>query len=136
MTKVSLRDNMLNWFNFDLFSVIASKRVPNLINKLITSYSKCVSSRHSVSLRDNMLNWFNFDLFSVIASKRVPNLINKLITSYSKCVSSRHSVDQMKKLPKFDVSFQPPCFTLYSLIVFPFENFLTDNLKTYGLIYF
>ena len=35
--------------------------------------------------------------------------------------------------PKFDVSLQPPRFTIYSLMVFLFEKFLTDSLKTYGL---
>ena len=34
----------------------------------------------------------------------------------------------MKNQPKFDVSLQPP------LIVFPFEKFFTNNLKTYGLM--
>ena len=44
------------------------------------------------------------------------------------------SVDQIKNQPKFDVSFQPPRFTIHSLTVIPFEKFLTDNLKTYGLM--
>ena len=35
----------------------------------------------------------------------------------------------MKKEPDFDVSLQPPCFTIYSLMVFLFEKYLTDNLK-------
>ena len=41
----------------------------------------------------------------------------------------------MKKQPKFDVSLELPDFTIYSLTAFPFDKFLTDNLKTYGLIY-
>ena len=40
----------------------------------------------------------------------------------------------MKKLSKFDVSLESPGFTIHSLMVFPFEKFLTDNLKTYGLM--
>ena len=60
---------------------------------------------------------------------------DKLIISCPKSISSRHSVDQMKKQPKFDDSLQPPRFTMYSLMVFPFEKFLTDNLNTPGLIY-
>ena len=39
-----------------------------------------------------------------------------------------------EKQPKFDVSLQPPRFTIYSLMIFPFEKLLTDNLKTDGLI--
>ena len=34
-----------------------------------------------------------------------------------------------EKQPKFDISLQPPRFTIYSLIIFLFEKFLTD--KTY-----
>ena len=64
----------------------------------------------------------------------LPLSFDKLIISYLKSVSSTHSVDQMKNQPKFDVSLQPPRFTIHSLIVFPFEKFFTDNLKTYGLI--
>ena len=41
----------------------------------------------------------------------------------------------MKKQPKFDVPLQPSRFTIYSLIEFSFEKFMTDNLKTSGLIY-
>ena len=40
----------------------------------------------------------------------------------------------MKSQPQFDVSLQPPRFTIHSLMVFPFENVLTDNLKTYGMM--
>ena len=40
----------------------------------------------------------------------------------------------MKNHPKYDVWLQPPRFTKHSLMVFPFEKFLTDNLKTYGLM--
>ena len=40
----------------------------------------------------------------------------------------------MKYQPKFDVSLQPRRFTIHSLIVFSFEKFLTNNLKTYGLM--
>ena len=40
-------DNMPNWFNFDPYCVIASKWVPNPINKLI-SCPKSISSTHSV----------------------------------------------------------------------------------------
>ena len=40
----------------------------------------------------------------------------------------------MKKQPKFDVSLESTGFTIHSLMVFPFEKFLTDNLKTYGLM--
>ena len=39
-----------------------------------------------------------------------------------------------EKEPKFDVSLQPTYFTIYSLMVSPFEKFLTDNLKTCPLI--
>ena len=37
----------------------------------------------------------------------------------------------MKKQPKFDVSLESPSFTIHSVMVFPFEKFLTDNLNTY-----
>ena len=37
--------------------------------------------------------------------------------------------------PKFTVLLEPPRFTIYSLVVFPFEKFLTDDLKTSELIY-
>ena len=40
----------------------------------------------------------------------------------------------MKKQPKFGVLLQPHCFTLYSLMAFPFYFFFA-NLKTYELIY-
>ena len=49
-----------------------------------------------------------------------------------KSVSSTHSVGQMKNSQmknKCDVLLQLPRFTIYSLMVFPFEKFLTD--KTY-----
>ena len=40
----------------------------------------------------------------------------------------------MKKQPKFDVSLESTGFTIHSLMVFPFDKFLTDNLKPYGLM--
>ena len=40
----------------------------------------------------------------------------------------------MKHQSKFDVWLQPPRFKIRSLMVFPFRKFLTDNLKTYGLM--
>ena len=40
----------------------------------------------------------------------------------------------MKNQPTFDVSLQSPRFTTHSLMLFPFDKFLTDNLKTYGLM--
>ena len=40
----------------------------------------------------------------------------------------------MKKQPKFNVSLESTGFTIHSLMVFPFDKFLTDNLKPYGLI--
>ena len=64
-----------------------------------------------------------------------PVSFDKLVISCPKSASCTHSVDQMKKQPKFDVSLKLPRFTIYSLMVFPFENFLTDKLKTYGLMY-
>ena len=64
----------------------------------------------------------------------LPISFDKLIIICSKSVSSTHSVDQMKKQPKFDVSLEPPRFTIHLLIAIPFEKFLTDNLKTYGLM--
>ena len=42
----------------------------------------------------------------------------------------------MEKRHSFDVSLQPPRPRIYSLMVFPFEKYLTDNLKTDGLIFF
>ena len=45
---MNLSDNMSNCFNFDPYCAIASKWVTNLINKLIISYPKSVSSTHSV----------------------------------------------------------------------------------------
>ena len=38
--------------------------------------------------------------------------------------------------PKSDVSLQPSHYTIYSLMVFPFEKHLADNLKTCGLIFY
>ena len=64
---------------------------------------------------------------------RFPVSFDKPIISCSKSVSFTHSEDQMKKQPKFDVSLESPGFTIHSLMVFPSEKFLTDNLKTYGL---
>ena len=40
----------------------------------------------------------------------------------------------MKKQLKFDVSLESTGFTIHSLMVFPFDKFLTDNLKTYELM--
>ena len=40
----------------------------------------------------------------------------------------------MEKQSKFGVSLEPPGFTIHSLIVFPFEKFLTDSLKAYRLM--
>ena len=40
----------------------------------------------------------------------------------------------MKNQPKFDVSLQPPRFTIHSLMIFPFEELLTDDLNIYGLM--
>ena len=40
----------------------------------------------------------------------------------------------MKKQHKFDVLLESLGFTIHSVMVFPFEKFLTDNLKPYGLI--
>ena len=40
----------------------------------------------------------------------------------------------MKKQPKFDVSLESTGFTIHLLMVFPFDKFLTDNLKTYELM--
>ena len=91
-----------------------------------------------MSLSDNLPNWFNFDPYCVIASKWGPNLIKKLIISGPKSVSSTHSVDKTKKQYEFNVSLQPPRFTIYSRI---FTNdlsiweILTDDLSTYGLTY-
>ena len=63
-----------------------------------------------------------------------PILFDKFIISCSKSVSSTHTVDKMKNQPKLDVSLQPPRFTIHSLMVFPFEELLTDNLNIYGLM--
>ena len=84
-----------------------------------------------LNLSDNMPNWFNFDPYCVVASKWVPNLIQQAFYKFPESVFSMHSLNQMKNQPKVDISLQPPRFTIYSLIVFPFEKFLTDNLKTY-----
>ena len=40
----------------------------------------------------------------------------------------------MKKQPKFDVSLESTGLTIHLLMVFPFDKFLTDNLKTYELM--
>ena len=40
----------------------------------------------------------------------------------------------MKNQPKFVVSLQPARFTIHSLMVFPFEETLTDNLNIYRLM--
>ena len=58
-------------------------------------------------------------LISVIASKWVPNLIWQAhYKLFEKSVSSSYTVGQMKNLSKFDVSLQPPRFTLFSLKFF------------------
>ena len=59
---------------------------------------------------------------------------DKLFISCLKSASSTHTVEQIKNQPKFDFSIQPQHFTKHSLIVFPFETILTDNLKTYELM--
>ena len=82
-----------------------------------------------------MPNCFNFDPYCVIVSTGFPISFNKLIISCPKPVFTTHSVDQMKKQPKFYVLLQTPSFKTYSLMVFPFEKFLTVNLKTSGLTY-
>ena len=74
---------------------------------------------------------FNFDPYCVIASKWVSNLIQQAFYKLLKSVFSMHSLNQMKKQAKVDISLQPPRSTIYSLIVFPFEKVLTDNLKIY-----
>ena len=43
-------------------------------------------------------------------------------------------MDLRKNQSKFDISLKPPHFTIHSLMVFPFEKFLTDNLKIYELM--
>ena len=40
----------------------------------------------------------------------------------------------MKKQSKFDISLESTGFAIHTLMVFPFDKFLTDNLKTYGLM--
>ena len=40
----------------------------------------------------------------------------------------------MKKQPELDVSLESTGFTIHSLMVFPFDKFLIDNLKTYELM--
>ena len=59
-----------------------------------------------------------------------PNLSSSINLSIAK-----DSLCQMKKQPKFDVSLQPRRFTIYPLMVFQFEKFLTNNLRTSGLVY-
>ena len=71
----------------------------------------------------------------VIITKWVSSLTLQAYLSFRKSVYSTHSVDQMKKQPKFDISLELSDFTIYSLTAFPFDKFLTDNVKTYGLIY-
>ena len=90
-----------------------------------------------MNLSGNMPNWFNFDPSCIIASKRVPNLIQQAYYKLPKiCFLYTLSRPNEKTGQNVDVSLQPPCFTIYSLMVFPFEKILTDNLKTYaGLIY-
>ena len=56
---MNLSDNMPNCFNFDPYCAIASKWVTNLINKLIISYPKSVSSTHSV---DQMKKHYKFNV--------------------------------------------------------------------------
>ena len=63
-----------------------------------------------------------------------PISLGKLIISSSKSVSSTRNVDLRKNQSKFDISLKPPHFTIHSLMVFPFEKFLTDNLKIYELM--
>ena len=101
------------------------------VNTLTTSLHLSIWLLPKLNLSDNMPNWFNFDPYCVVASKWVPNLIQQAFYKFPKSVFSMHSLNQMKNQPKVDISLQPPRFTIYSLIVFPFEKFLTDNLKTY-----
>ena len=65
----------------------------------------------------------------VVASKWVPNLIWQAFYKLPKICFFYTSCRPNEKQPKFDVSLQPPCFTIYSLKIFLSEKFLTD--KTY-----
>ena len=87
-----------------------------------------------------MINEYIFSLastgvFSTLALYGLSIIFDMLIISCPKSLSSIHSVDQMKKQPKYDVSFPALHFTIYSLMVFPSEKSLTDYLKAYRLIY-
>ena len=66
-------------------------------------------------------------LFDVSKHPNLSSSINLII--------AKDSVGQMKKQPKFDVSLQPRRFTIYPLMVFQFDKFLTDNLRTSRLVY-
>ena len=77
----------------------------------------------------------------VIVSKWVHNLIwqayyklLKICFFYTFCIAN-------EKQAKFDVPLQPPRFTIYPLMIFLFEKFLTDktylgyNLSIYNITY-
>ena len=85
-----------------------------------------------MKLSDNMQNWFNFDPCYVIVSKWVPNLI---LQAYYKLLKTCFLYTFCRPYEK---SVQISCFTSTStfyntLTAFPFEKFLTDNFRTYGL---
>ena len=95
---------------------------------------------HSTSLRlpDYCQKWIyvaicQIDLIltlnCVIVSKWVPNLIWQAYYKLPKICFFYTFCRPNEKQPKFDVSLQPPRFTIYSLMIFLFEKFLTD--KTY-----
>ena len=86
-------------------------------------------------LIDNMPHWFNFDTYCVITSKWVHNLIQQAYYKFAKIFFLYTFCRPMKKRPKFEVSLQPPRFTIYSLMVFPFKEFLTDNLTYFKFKY-
>ena len=62
-----------------------------------------------------------------ISFDKVNNKSPKIVFLYTPCRPN-------EKQPNFDVSLHFR-YTIYSIIVFPFEKHLTDNLKTCGLIY-
>ena len=90
-----------------------------------------------MNLSDNMQNWFNFDPFCITGLKWVSNLIQQAYCKlpqicflYTLCRPNEKTAQALM----FHFNLQPS-FTIESLMVFPFNKILTDNLKTDGLMY-
>ena len=80
------------------------------------------------------LSDFILTLNCVIKSKWVLNLIWQAYYNLLKICFLNAYCRLNENQSKLDVSLQPSRFKIHSLMVFQFEEFLTDNLKTYGFM--